>query len=131
MRLRLLLLRISIHAPARGATKLTYCKTNILRISIHAPARGATVFPTSLVISILFQSTPPRGERQSVTGIPLYLSNFNPRPREGSDLIRFANAICFSISIHAPARGATGLHDKLKPVTLLFQSTPPRGERHC
>ncbi len=34
--------RISIHAPARGATEMHASRTRFNRISIHAPARGAT-----------------------------------------------------------------------------------------
>ena len=37
-----LLWRISIHAPARGATNNTVRRWDKCRISIHAPARGAT-----------------------------------------------------------------------------------------
>ena len=60
----------------------------------------------------------------------LFMRYFNPRSREGSDptavfLLHFP-----SISIHAPARGATcpaGVFGRWRP---LFQSTLPRGERH-
>ena len=58
---------ISIHAPARGATKANLTDAIGVIISIHAPARGATQVPTC--------SNP-------------LLSNFNPRSREGSDRIR-------------------------------------------
>jgi len=34
---------VSIHAPARGATKSKYKGGSLMRVSIHAPARGATV----------------------------------------------------------------------------------------
>ena len=76
---------ISIHAPARGATKaerlteslrlfqstlprgerlLFDLPGNILqRISIHAPARGATLTTPSHLRYLRFQSTLPRGER--------------------------------------------------------------------
>ena len=39
-----LLLAISIHAPARGATPVDVGDYVIAHISIHAPARGATAF---------------------------------------------------------------------------------------
>ena len=125
------------------------------RVSIHAPARGATVYIKGLSADQrLFQSTLPRGERpphdQPFVGLD---ECFNPRSREGSDLrrgfvrvrqARFqstlprgerpededspANGVrCFNprsregsdrqgqqrvdrgdrVSIHAPARGAT------------------------
>ena len=54
---------ISIHAPTRGATGFLDVPQILLDISIHAPTRGATLIGTSLVRSLLFQSTLPRGER--------------------------------------------------------------------
>ena len=56
---------ISIHAPAKGATRGCMCGTVRVVISIHAPAKGAT-YPGRLVpiMSGLFQSTLPRRERQ-------------------------------------------------------------------
>ena len=56
---------ISIHAPARGATRLEQSLIPLVIISIHAPARGAT-------------------DRSCVAGSSQH--NFNPRSREGSDL---------------------------------------------
>ena len=62
----IILICISIHAPARGATaEFVDLMTDMEGISIHAPARGAT---------ILFSITPTP------------LKNFNPRSREGSDV---------------------------------------------
>ena len=55
---------ISIHAPAKGATKDSTVLAHIIRISIHAPAKGAT-------------QPAIHAERQS--------DHFNPRSREGSD----------------------------------------------
>ena len=56
---------ISIHAPAKGATDWLRPTFTRHSISIHAPAKGATkgneTFDPS---SWLFQSTPPRRERQ-------------------------------------------------------------------
>ena len=209
---------ISIHAPTRGATFSLSSSNDLSNISIHAPTRGATAYIllnkdsiefqstlprgerlTSLIVARLpsrFQSTLPRGERQFIKAHPstaIYISihaptrgatphftrslaaaiDFNPRSHEGSDALyaasvspslyfnprshegsdrsiprRFCN---FSISIHAPTRGATlrdlrikcngmisihaptrGATGKHTPdlLSLLFQSTLPRGERH-
>ena len=97
-------------------------------ISIHAPAKGATYFDYLKVSVRIFQSTLPRRERRASyetrTSGRCY---FNPRSREGSD--SSANSIInrqtlfqstlprghpphfhlihCSISIHAPAKGAT------------------------
>ena len=122
-------------------------------VSIHAPARGATVLAG-------------RGARP--------IRRFNPRSREGSDLLKKLHAIADaqfqstlprgerpcgpgtqrhaqSVSIHAPARGATTIppeaiptHSRFNPRSregsdsrasacsifpFRFQSTLPRGER--
>ena len=80
--------KISIHAPARGATYLTLDIDKIASlISIHAPARGAT----RSYYEIIYDK--PR--------------DFNPRTREGCDGIIYQHNQLLFISIHAPARGAT------------------------
>ena len=123
---------------------------------------------------VLYQSTLPRGERQirkkgqpasadfnprsregSDSHSPIALSfrfHFNPRSREGSDLAALEEHMdALTISIHAPARGATNhntekvylldisIHAPARGATAdwkkkaedaeKFQSTLPRGER--
>ena len=78
------------------------------RISIHAPARGATF--TLLLQIINYSYFNPRSREGSDAILPpflLYSSNFNPRSREGSDPHDCLRPHAQSISIHAPARGAT------------------------
>ena len=102
------ILSISIHAPAWGATRTLMEMYQEKCISIHAPAWGATKPAAIYPVATLFQSTLPRGERQTVpkegiaanefqstlprgerqgilTKIPLIQHNFNPRSRVGSD----------------------------------------------
>ena len=55
---------ISIHAPAKGATRNTLVKRKAEGISIHAPAKGATFNTSSERNVLLFQSTLPRRERR-------------------------------------------------------------------
>ena len=80
------------------------------QVSIHAPARGATRQNSSdNADGRMFQSTPPHGERldwQVPPRIPGW-SSFNPRPRTGSDIAVEAGHVAVYVSIHAPARGAT------------------------
>ena len=120
---------ISIHAPARGATRRAESGRHVRNfnprsregsdsdgelvdllkeISIHAPARGATIYTGGLAKVTLFQSTLPRGERHHKKFQILLFLYFNPRSREGSDYkgLRHQQRTC-CISIHAPARGAT------------------------
>ena len=54
---------ISIHAPARGATRISSRRLRTCTISIHAPARGATDQKIKTNQFVAFQSTLPRGER--------------------------------------------------------------------
>ena len=77
--------RISIHAPARGATKLRQYLSTIQTISIHAPARGATFGGRLEDFRPKFQSTPPRGGRPRPVRAMRRTRYFNPRPREGGD----------------------------------------------
>ena len=100
--------KVSIHAPARGATLLSASYWWLFWVSIHAPARGATVIAVC-------DTTTCRG--------------FNPRAREGRDAP--ANDITArgtGVSIHAPARGATGVSASVG-ISSAFQSTRPRGAR--
>ena len=77
----------------------------------------------------LFQSTLPRGERLTSTGIRCLIKrNFNPRSHEGSDRGAPAYSRGRPISIHAPTRGATISQARWTELWQ-FQSTLPRGER--
>ena len=118
-------------------------------ISIHAPARGATV---QVIISALeesFQSTLPRGERPISTTVARgnrYFNprsregsdggwscsgsgiwNFNPRSREGSDILYSRVIKTSSISIHAPARGATDNRRVIIHTFMISIHAPARG----
>ncbi len=144
---------VSIHAPAMGATPnhpgQLVCQPDV---SIHAPARGATsaIHNNEEIITCFnpraregrdvraglpnpsskeFQSTRPRGARltvnQYLTGFTLFQST---RPR-GARLFWDQTAMSIAtVSIHAPARGATG-HGESEMSGAWFQSTRPRGAR--
>ncbi len=146
--------RISIHAPARGATLMLDINSGGNSISIHAPARGATVsLRHRQQMSSNFNPRSREGsdlaEQHGISGY----TDFNPRSREGSDDYgRYQDDLAY-ISIHAPARGAT-IRFRPRPTKQfdfnprsregsdylpmllmtepsLFQSTLPRGERRC
>ena len=100
--------RVSIHAPAKGATPRDGAEADSLNVSIHAPAKGATSTPGVQSPGVFwFQSTPPRRGRPPHGGTAHPSSCFNPRPREGGDADR--------------CRRSSGV--------FLFQSTPPRRGR--
>ncbi len=122
-------LRVSIHAPARGATSTRHDVGAFFGVSIHAPARGATFgMATKCRHFGCFNPRPRAGGDQSAYSPRATLGCFNPRPRAGGDLrirwLRPRNVV----SIHAPARGATK-HPGVGFYRDRFQSTPPRGGR--
>ena len=125
-------LRISIHAPARGATCVpTIYGPQQCQISIHAPARGATLLNSNWFLSLAyfnprtregcdnisgqwrkyenrFQSTHPRGVR--LGGLPQNFDKFlfqSTHPRGVRPQGKAESVEKTKISIHAPARGAT------------------------
>jgi len=123
---------VSIHAPAWGATTEDAVNNKATIVSIHAPAWGATTAPTrsvparrcfnprarvgrdarpqcgTLVVG-LFQSTRPRGARQSSASWRSGSGSFNPRARVGRDQPAGESRRGGFVSIHAPAWGATGV----------------------
>ena len=72
--------------PRRERPLACVCLWRREGISIHAPAKGAT-------------ETSGKGKGRS--------QDFNPRSREGSDLLPHPASMSSAISIHAPAKGAT------------------------
>ena len=101
---------ISIHAPAKGATLGSVAVCYFRCISIHAPAKGATLLQKDLRYRKGFQSTLPRRERRCFDAKTEAGLNFNPRSREGSDAFFTQHRKLGYISIHAPAKGATLAH---------------------
>ena len=85
---------------------------------------------TCIKMSGLFQSTLPRRERQQTLQQSRSKHwNFNPRSREGSDGADSVTKKLGSISIHAPAKGATVRNGRSAEKDSAFQSTLPRRER--
>ena len=120
-------------------------------VSIHAPARGATRDPPQDRRRREFQSTRPRGARHQGDSFYMPSAQFqSTRPRGARRLAHLFAGLHPGVSIHAPARGATDKkgrgtkeisfnpraragrdpsirHHPLTPPT--FQSTRPRGAR--
>ena len=118
---------VSIHAPARGATVFACASRFECNVSIHAPARGATVIALRHKQLRLFQSTHPHGVRQMHISNPNSSVCFNPRTRTGCDSVRDALQSCISVSIHAPARGATRISLRKCISTSVSIHAPARG----
>ena len=121
--------RVSIHAPARGATLgCRSCSSAMARFQ-STPPRGGRLRSVPAVWQQMFQSTPPRGGRRYGSRTQLIaIMSFNPRPRAGGDAGPTVLATASIVSIHAPARGATAVELR-SPDGYEFQSTPPRGGR--
>ena len=101
----------------------------VTKISIHAPAKGATVLLEPSTARRLFQSTLPRRERPAGRGRKRHSRHFNPRSREGSDgHLR----CCSSLVYHFNPRSREGSDRRIPDACVpapLFQSTLPRRER--
>ena len=81
------------------------CRGN--RVSIRAPARGATEHTFGCYGMSVFQFALPRGERRFLRPGGILRRGFNSRSREGSDAPQLVRLDDFLVSIRAPARGAT------------------------
>ena len=57
--------------------------------------------------------------------------DFNPRSREGSDMVRKLKDMTILISTHAPARGATGITVRKKVRKWISTHAPARGATKC
>ena len=143
-------LRISIHAPVKGATREEDAERKAELISIHAPVKGATRItlvvkphlpdfnPRSREGSDARPSGPgaghadfnPRSREGSDVGLETtmrWYRYFNPRSREGSDLRSYRYQLPLSISIHAPVKGATALGINSLPFKAISIHAPVKG----
>ncbi len=122
--------RISIHAPARGATQQPPNHTKAQRNFNPRSREGSDKYPGEAPpVPVRFQSTLPRGERPKSDVRHKPQDYFNPRSREGSDDIRVAG---FRATNDFNPRSREG--SDVYGIGLLFgmyrfQSTLPRGER--
>ena len=103
------LIPISIHAPARGATRAAIpIDVDGLGFQSTPPARGGdSIFLAAVQGQRLFQSTPPaRGATASSPRRPSAFRNFTPRPPRGGRRESLADGQRYlAISIHAPREG--------------------------
>ena len=76
---------VSIHAPARGATKVDLPLQRAAWFQSTPPRGGRRLAANTFYCVRLFQSTPPRGGRPGRGGSVPEQRGFNPRPREGGD----------------------------------------------
>ena len=125
--------RVSIHAPARGATPRLVHYTGQCYVSIHAPARGATVEVPSVFPALTSFNPRTRegcdGPAPIIVFIPSAFQSTHPRGvRQRHGLM---DIIDDDVSIHAPARGATGWDCFTYPNLLVSIHAPARGATDC
>ena len=97
-----------------------------LRVSTHAPARGATPCLQAARSPSSFNSRPRAGGDGDTGKFTKHHVSFNSRPRAGGDPLHNGNALEYCVSTHAPARGATLLSEKLYAFRC-FNSRPRAG----
>ena len=123
---------VSIHAPARGATKIS-SSSEARRMFQSTRPRGARRFEVEGVdiAPQPFQSTRPRGARRYQRiglGAP---RSFNPRAREGRDHVIIMLIWPDAAGFNPRAReGRDYLYTAYRTRRVTFQSTRPRGARH-
>ena len=107
---QILIILVSIHAPAWGATGESQHNAIFFEVSIHAPAWGAT--------------GPHEGRGKCFAG-------FNPRTRVGCDTDPRAPALTEVQRFNPRTRvGCDGIKTGMMNTGGMFQSTHPRGVRH-
>ena len=115
--------------PRRERRNTFFNNVSHSNISIHAPAKGATRRSVQKSISSWkFQSTPPRRERHAVISNGRYKSIFQSTPPRRERLSRHkVRELDAKISIHAPAKGATVEASKYKVLYEISIHAPAKG----
>ena len=122
---------VSIHAPARGATRAFSIWSNYYKgVSIHAPARGATIAYLQSIRSIRGFNSRSRegsdGSRPPCRGCP---RRFNSRSREGSDIHQSKQSNKQDRFNSRSREGSDCILIRWRFSYQKFQFTLPRGER--
>ena len=120
---------ISIHAPSR---ERQYCCRNgiyiYIMISIHAPSRERQINFSSLFNRPYISIHAPSRERHSKSAIFVALSNISIHAPSRERQERYPVEVYDkAISIHAPSRERHFLACNINSISILFQSTLPRG----
>ncbi len=146
---RLFLIRVSIHAPARGATVAIgaveadsqfqstrprgarlHFQAGLVAVgavSIHAPARGATEADADLLDGCLFQSTRPRGARPiaaDLRDIVTLFQSTRPRGARRGITIYLSGVACFNPRARAGRDGDAAM---VQLVDMVSIHAPARG----
>ena len=142
---------ISIHAPSRERRDATAAVAEILADFNPRSLAGATpAYVKKMLFAVLFQSTLPRGSDFLADDSRCPFCRFQSTLPRGSDVVLSSHqpiylsisihapsrerpplhahfVLCINISIHAPSRERRRMAITLLELSLLFQSTLPRG----
>ncbi len=99
------------------------------KVSIRAPARGATRLPCSVFAGLLFRSAPPHGGRLAEKVSGMVLKCFDPRPRTGGDSGGTGGLATSGGFDPRPRTGGDVDAEVARIVQQLFRSAPPHGGR--
>ena len=127
---QVILLQRCFNPRARAGRDLYFCvKPIIINVSIHAPARGATIGFQHCLHHWMFQSTRPRGARPNFYHMAFALLLFqSTRPRGARRLGCLVGIQIMKFQSTRP-RGARPASSSAVFCNLSFQSTRPRGAR--
>ena len=128
---------VSIRAPAKGATRIGIFPPGTVSSRFNPrPREGgdlSCLAESTGPTASAFQSAPPRRGRRAARGSTRRArSCFNPRPREGGDSPARVEVKPLSVSIRAPAKGATcpAARPPRDSGTCFNPRPPRRGRRH-
>ena len=99
--------KVSIHAPAKGATHLRRGRRGDRRFQFTLPRRERLCFENWISADLCFNSRSREGSDVGNGAHYARILRFNSRSREGSDRDCRAAVQFGDVSIHAPAKGTT------------------------
>ena len=119
---------VSIHAPAWGATPCPDVPERAVRRFNPRTRVGCDLILKLFALQLLIVSGATRGDEgagRGGAGVSIHA------PAWGATKSSFGCRGSSAVSIHAPAWGATPSHTVCIRLSTVFQSTHPRGVRHC
>ena len=121
--------RVSIHAPTKGATRRSEAARHHGEVSIHAPTKGATRYALSIAgVWCVSIHAPTKGATFSAT----YVTHFHltvsiHAPTKGATVRMMHFTHTGMVSIHAPTKGATASIVRMSAVISSFNPRAHEG----
>ena len=119
---------ISIHAPAKGATRVLIARESIQIFQSTLPQRERPTRLGARITGRIFQSTLPQRERPFGGAVDMDCIFISIHaPAKGATGASDGEFNPYTISIHAPAKGATDLTPKQKAFADISIHAPAKG----